>query len=201
MSMILDALRKMEQERKTDTRGKLDLRPEVVSYSGRPRRVRDRRHLFAAGGVIMLLAGAGALLLLKNVSRTPEIDRAAVASPPLPEKSGTASLPAYPVQPITAPPTSGSSVSASTPPRPSVEPARPQSRTASISSADTRNLSISGIAWQEERKLRRAVVNGELVSEGSVIDGFRIVEIREDRIRFSRNARTFEVQYASAFSR
>jgi general secretion pathway protein B len=57
------------------------------------------------------------------------------------------------------------------------------------------DLLVSGIAWQEERKLRRAVVNGSLVGEGAEILGARVVEIRENRVRFSRGGKIFEVVY------
>jgi general secretion pathway protein B len=59
-------------------------------------------------------------------------------------------------------------------------------------------LVVSGIAWQEERGLRRAVVNGSLVGEGAEILGARVVEIRENRVRFSRGGSSFDVGYKGA---
>ena len=61
------------------------------------------------------------------------------------------------------------------------------------------DLSVSGIAWQEERSLRRAVVNGLLLGEGAEIAGARVVEIGERRVRFSRGGQTFSVSLSSPF--
>jgi general secretion pathway protein B len=57
-------------------------------------------------------------------------------------------------------------------------------------SADIR---VSGIAWQDERRARRAVVNGFLMKEGGVVAGAQIVEILPDRVRFSQDGREFEL--------
>jgi general secretion pathway protein B len=54
-------------------------------------------------------------------------------------------------------------------------------------------LRVSGIVWQEERSARRAFINGNIASEGSVIDGARIMEIYPGRIRFSREGKWFDV--------
>ena len=59
------------------------------------------------------------------------------------------------------------------------------------------DIKVSGIAWQDERRARRAVVNGFLLHEGSVISGAKITEIRQDRVRFSQGGRTFEVSLIS----
>lgn len=58
-------------------------------------------------------------------------------------------------------------------------------------------ITVSGIAWQDERSLRRAVINGLLVGEGAEIHGARIVEIKENRVRFNRDNDIFEVVHAS----
>ena len=59
------------------------------------------------------------------------------------------------------------------------------------------DIKVSGIAWQDERNARRAVVNGFLLHEGSVVSGAKITEIRQDRVRFSQGGRTFEVSLIS----
>jgi len=55
------------------------------------------------------------------------------------------------------------------------------------------DIKLSGIAWQEERRARRAVVNGFLMQEGGVVSGARITEIFQDRVRFSQSGTTFEI--------
>lgn len=55
------------------------------------------------------------------------------------------------------------------------------------------DIKVSGIAWQDEHGARRAVVNGFLVQEGGNVSGAKIVEIFQDRVRFSQDGRIFEV--------
>lgn len=55
------------------------------------------------------------------------------------------------------------------------------------------DIKVSGIAWQDERSARRAVVNGFLMQEGSSVSGAKIVEIFQDRVRFSQAGSFFEV--------
>jgi general secretion pathway protein B len=62
-------------------------------------------------------------------------------------------------------------------------------------------ISITGIAWQDERSLRRAVLNGVLVGEGAEVAGARVVEIRESKVRLSRGGQLFEVVMSSGQSR
>jgi general secretion pathway protein B len=59
------------------------------------------------------------------------------------------------------------------------------------------DIAVSGVAWQEERRGRRAVINGVLMREGSRVSGARVTEIRKDRVRFSRDGKMFEVTLVS----
>jgi general secretion pathway protein B len=59
------------------------------------------------------------------------------------------------------------------------------------------NLTVSGIAWQDDRSSRRAVVNGTLLSEGKMVGGAKIKEIMPNGVRFSSNGRTFEITLSS----
>lgn len=54
-------------------------------------------------------------------------------------------------------------------------------------------LRISGVIWGEESRLRRALVNGSAVKEGDIVDGVRVERIESDRIRFSKNGKSFNV--------
>jgi hypothetical protein len=54
-------------------------------------------------------------------------------------------------------------------------------------------LRISGVIWSEESRLRRALVNGSAVKEGDIVDGVRIERIESDRVRFSKNGKSFNV--------
>jgi general secretion pathway protein B len=201
MSMILDALRKMEQERKAGDKGNLDIRPEVVCYSGRPQKQSGNRFRYFSATIVLLVAVMLALFMLTKGGPAPEngMTASVPAAPPEPGVN-TAQSP-RPEQQVTLKAASGAPRVKAKAPVASGEPAKAPRPMAITLPTESRDLVISGIAWQDERRLRRAVVNGELVSEGSEIAGGRIVEIRENRIRFSRHGRTFEVPYTSAFSR
>jgi type II secretory pathway component PulC len=53
-------------------------------------------------------------------------------------------------------------------------------------------LKLHGIAFQDGAE-SAAVVNGVTLSNGSVIEGARVVEIQKDRVRFRRGGETFEI--------
>ena len=55
------------------------------------------------------------------------------------------------------------------------------------------DFKVSGIAWQKESVSRLAVVNGTPVVQGAVVEGARVEEIFQDRVRFSRDNSSFEV--------
>jgi len=54
-------------------------------------------------------------------------------------------------------------------------------------------LKISGIVWHDDPAKRRAVINGTFTSEGSVIEGLKVVEILPTRVRFLHQGRPFEM--------
>jgi len=204
MSLILDALRKMEQERKARRAGALDIRPEVLSRRAPARPAGANRVLLVGGGLLLLAAGIGTGFLVQRpapqplpVTSAPSSAPAPVSVPspaaplPVPPPPAVfAPAPVEPAQPLKpSPPAAGQRggrAAADEPPAIPVEPA-------------PTDLTVSGIAWQEERSLRRAVVNGALVGEGATIAGARVVEIGENRVRFSREGRTFVVTYGGAF--
>jgi general secretion pathway protein B len=56
------------------------------------------------------------------------------------------------------------------------------------------DVKLSGIAWQDERSGRRAVINGFLLKEGAVVSGAKIIDIQADRVRFSSTGGHFEIR-------
>ncbi len=54
-------------------------------------------------------------------------------------------------------------------------------------------MKLSGIVWQEEPGERRAMINGHIATEGSMVEGVKVVEIHPTRVRFSHNGRSFEI--------
>ena len=52
---------------------------------------------------------------------------------------------------------------------------------------------VSGIAWQNNGESSFAVVNGRAVLQGGTVDGFKVLEIHQDAVKFSGSNGTFEV--------
>jgi len=215
MSLILDALRKMEQERRSRRGSAQDLRPEVLRYRMATQPKRPSRYPLVIVGVVLLCAGIGAGFALKGgkgeaVSQQTQ-DLAAPAPTPSPVEA-PAAPPAFepaaapvPNEPVAAP-------LAAEPAKP--RPARPAalpSSPAPVATAPFRedagaqgggaDITISGIAYQDERRMRRAVLNGQLVGEGGEIAGARVVEIKETKVKLSRGGQLFEVPFSSGQSR
>ncbi|GFE58792.1 hypothetical protein [Geobacter sp. AOG1] len=198
MSMILDALRKMEQDRKLRRQGAASLRPEVLSYRGRSSKHRRTSFIFWIIGALLVVAGAGGgLWISSGKSSTPLRPAQEIQVAAAPEV-----IP--PVRP-TAPPAPMSLPQSPAPATltPRQLPVRKAPVAAPLTHAEeslgNAGITISGIAWQDERELRRAVINGALVGEGADVGGARVVEIKENRVRFSRGGQVFEVLYSSAF--
>ncbi len=61
------------------------------------------------------------------------------------------------------------------------------------------SLRISGIIWSEEPSKRIAVINGMTLTEGSVIEGVKVVEILPTRVRFSHNDLSFEIHLGVSY--
>jgi general secretion pathway protein B len=226
MSLILDALRKMEQERNARRGAAQDLRPSVLRYRGAPREVRKKPYLAIAAAVVLVGAGLAAGILWKgNLPAPPagegqrETGPAVVREVPVPAASQPvpAPSPQLPAPQAAAPASPKPVATPAEPVRPpAVEPSRVKraptaatrlsqepaavfpAATAPVTGQPPGDISLSGIAWQDERNLRRAVLNGALVGEGAQVAGARVVEIKEDRVRLSRGGQIFEVQLSSA---
>lgn len=204
MSLILDALRKMEQERKV-RRGGLNIRPEVLNRRSDAHRSVGTKLPFIAGGIVLIAVGIGAGTFLKGNT---EEDRQA-AAPTVHSEVAPESVPSVVQAPAVAPPPAAvqplPTAAAPSKPAPTAAPLPKRQVTergaaaVSVEGAES-GIAISGIAWQDERSLRRAVVNGSLVGEGAEVAGARVVEIGESRVRFSRGGRTFDVSYSSGLS-
>ena len=69
---------------------------------------------------------------------------------------------------------------------------------ADLTIAAPADIKLSGIAWQEERSARRAVVNGFLIQEGGVVSGAKITDIYQNRVRFSQSGKIFEIPLISS---
>lgn len=217
MSLILDALKKLEQEKAARRDGTVNIAAEIL----RPDRLYPKNKRIALFTVAAGAAGLAAIAVLALMGGSDGLIKYFTPAPAVP--------PAAPqmVAPVIAPPAQ--------PPQKPGEPSVTRSRTAienvevrsSVKPAETRasqppavsrtqpadraaqktadasksfsdesfpSLKVSGIVWQEERNARRAFVNGIIALEGTVIDGARVIEIYPTRVRFSRGGKSFEAK-------
>ena len=203
MSLILDALRKMEQERKARKQGATGLRQEVLNYRGGEAKPERQLILPIAAGLIVTASVVTGWFLLAD--RSEEKAKPVAATQVIPQSSApSAPVQPAPVQPApppqaNVPPQAGQQVTAPHPPAATVKPhaaaVQKQHRQEPPPVSTDSTLQVSGIAWQDERKARRAVVNGELVAEGGAVSGAKVIEIRENSVRFNRGGQILEVRY------
>jgi hypothetical protein len=55
------------------------------------------------------------------------------------------------------------------------------------------SLKISAIVWYEDPSKRFAMINGTIATEGSLIEGVKVVEINPTAVRFLHNGQHFEI--------
>ncbi|MDD2271179.1 MAG: hypothetical protein PHP95_03885 [Desulfuromonadaceae bacterium] len=218
MSYILDALKKIEHEKNKKTR-----QDGTVSISGDlfheqkqlPARVGIWNRLLIIA-VAALVTFAGTWYLLKGNDQKPAavVSISAQQQPPVAVAKQPA--PQQPVTSLSQPVVAVPQLPAAVVPKknmvdeddsPSMQRAiKPVPRVkteaavslprqqAPLTTAAPADIKLSGIAWQDDRHLRRAVINGYLLKEGAIVSGARITDILIDRVRFSSNAGLFEVK-------
>jgi hypothetical protein len=232
MSYILDALKKVEQEkaRKSRTAGKINITGELLGgSSSRPAEGRRLKTVLLVSAAVLVTFGATWFFLKGNgvpvratsLSGTTRPTPAASIPTPVPAVPVPAPISQAPVAPPQLP-VAPTSVAAATSPAPVTsaiaeddEEERHQRRrpvsTRAVSSQPRESaalkpgpapadIKVSGIAWQDERSARRAVVNGFLMREGAIVSGAKITDILQDRVRFSLAGTSFEVSFVSAGS-
>jgi general secretion pathway protein B len=55
------------------------------------------------------------------------------------------------------------------------------------------SLAISAIVWYEDPSKRFAMINGMIITEGSLVEGVKVVEINPTSVRFLQNGQYFEI--------
>lgn len=221
MSSILEALKKLEDE-KTARRGGLGNIAGKVTASGRRARQRPAWLVPAAMAAIAIAAVLvtytvmggfsprhGTTVPLTNPappSPNPAISLPQAASPdgassapsqaglPAPARRGaTPGASAAASQASIAPVAAGKRSSLLPHPQPDNQPEKAAVPPQPSSNGKPPALNVSGIAWQKDNASRLAVVNGASVTEGAAIAGARVDEIFPDRVRFSYRNKSFEI--------
>lgn len=221
MSYILDALKKIEREksRKAGPGGRASISGDLFQERNRPPAPFGIWKIILLVAVASLATAAASWFLLPGNSRkSAAVVRPATPPPapvnppvvapaaPLPVQSQPAPVAAPPATPAAAAPVTskgtGSAEGGETAPhaaRRSKKQVKPQPLTTypkqSVPTVQPpADIKLSGIAWQDERAGRRAVVNGFLLKEGAVVSGAKITDIQADRVRFSSPAGQFEIK-------
>lgn len=133
----------------------------------------------------------------------PPVSNSAPSSSPLlpvtPIQSNTAKAALQPTQPV---PSQVTTAHLGTENRPNLrksegikkepETATPSAPSTTVISSPPEGIKLTGIAWQDSRKMRRAVINDALVGEGTVVAGAKVLEIRPGLVRFEKNGTVFE---------
>lgn len=224
MSYILDALKKIEHEKNKKARpdGRISVAGDLFQERKRPATRAGIWKILLLLAVASLMTFAGTWFLFQGSGKKSTADISPAAQPP-PVPVHTPSLTAVtpepvPAQPQPAPPLVAVPPSATSAPG-GVVPKRAETVAVDVSSArrvrSSQNeikvqstspqqpvqtmqapadIKLSGIAWQDERAARRAVVNGFLLKEGSVVSGAKITAIQADRVRFLSSAGSFEIK-------
>ena len=221
MSYILDALKKIEHEKnkKAHPDGRISIAGDLFQERKQPvARAAIWKLLALIAAASLVTFAVTWYLLQRNNKKSTAVIRLAAPYPPAPVNPPVAApaLP-VPVQPqattVSGPPAVPPSAAVTVSPKSaetvadvdssardvkrSKKQIKAQSPPLKQSAQDVQvpaDIKLSGIAWQDERAARRAVVNGFLLKEGAVVSGAKIIDIQADRVRFSSSAGLFEVK-------
>jgi general secretion pathway protein B len=199
MSLILDALKKLEQEKKSRTR-QVELRPAVTARKNSASKASWRPSMLLIAVFILAVAGTMGITKIFSYRSLPlvsapksvkvETEAAPAPTPLVSPSSPDETVRPQPTTPVVAiPPVMKT---------PQPAPKRSRNVTPSTNIPFPEDFKVTGIAWLEERAARRAVINGYLLREGETMSGAKLIEIRQDQVRFSQNGQTFTVFIASS---
>ena len=208
MSLILDALKKLDREKAAKSGGNGDITAEILKAGDTPRR----------GGILPLLftlaitASVAVVITYMAVSgshpRTGDTLTTAPAAPaPNPTvPKGIAERGSISTEASQAP---HSAVTGAVRPdkakkahevtakgHPSVGAVTPTKRTArpEQGSVNPPVLKVSGIIWQDVPSERKAVINGTVTREGDSVEGVKVLEIYPTYVVVSSKGKSFKVK-------
>lgn len=228
MSSILKALKKLEEEKRRQSSGEIDLSREILHDKSRRKRELGRPMSAALVTIVLLLGLIAALLLKRPAAPTPPRAMEEQVAPPLhsvtrgePQPAG-AETPAAAVgqevvrlqRPAAAERAALPSPRPGRPELPGDEATAPPAPLRQTPQAPPRTeearrqgpggeggespFVVTGIAWNKDSADRLAVVNGQPLTTGSVIGKAIVEEILPDRVRFSQEGKTFEAPFGKS---
>ena len=209
MSSILEALKKLEDEKSARRGGGGNIAAKVAKPGRRP--IQRPGWLLPVGmGVVAAAAALFTYILMGGFStRIKPVQPAPPAPQQQPQQAAAPSaqpapLPVLPpvivrnraLRPSPSSPVARPAPAIVAPPPQPVEPPnveKPAALSLPAAQPGPPALKVTGIGWQKGNADRLAIVNGRAVSEGAVVEGARVEEIFPDRVRFSINDKTFEI--------
>lgn len=193
MSLILDALKKVDDEKQKDGKGSSDIAVEILRREDQ----NPKRRIVVLLGALALtfVIAAAAVYKLSPLAHSPVALSPAVQALPL-NKADAANeaQPRSIKKPEPAVPLQGFVKSG---PENSINRTKKdaEKKTASLEQGNSpvfQNMDISVIVWYEEPSERKAVINGTAVKEGNTIEGARVERIYPSRIVFVKDGKSFE---------
>ncbi len=206
MSLILDALKKLDREKTSGRGGDPDIAAGILSHDPGPKAPYKKMSLIISGLLFAaVIAGVGIYAALSGTGGQPQPRQAAA----LPAATAPNPAPAAPLKTDQIAQNSPSAeknvtraetaavpekkqAAATQQARPAMTEKRDKALRADEPDAAGTPVKISVIIWDEEPANRRAVVNGTLVGEGEKIEDMKVEQIYPTRIKFSRKGRTFD---------
>lgn len=216
MSYILDALKKIEHDKnKKRSDGRISISGDLLQERMQPPVRTGLWKIVLLIAAASLITAGGTWFLLRGTSRKSAMRIKPMVQLPAAPAAPTVVTAPEPVQ------TKPAITAAPPAPKPAVVPMVPNN-TASAGDDDSRrrskittkkilsqslvpkqsvqtvpapaDIKLSGIAWQDERSGRRAVINGFLLKEGAIVSGATIIDIQAGKVRFSTGAGQFEIK-------
>ncbi len=221
MSVILDALRKLDREKASGRSGAANIAAEIL----RPDLPRPERRTARYIAIVFLASIATAAVTYSVIVRGGFVTK---SPPPLAPNFPAPGQQVAPVplsdEPVRhagdeispAPRKIQSPVKSKKPPASlgkSVSDEKKRGQNVSVKEADVATekaklpaeyqpsasatpaplLNISAIVWYEERSKRFAMINGLIATEGSFVEGMKVEEIYPNRVRFLHNGQPLEI--------
>jgi general secretion pathway protein B len=216
MSLILDALKKLDREKTAKNGGKMDITAEILKAGDAPQKNSILPLVLTLALTAFVAALATYLFFGGPGSKTGDPRSTA---PAVPAQAGQ--VPATPLPPapaaLTDKPPLSTDRSPVAPPVASIEAMRPDNakkggdptrgkaaaavKTPGKTVAPPKEgvatlpiLKISGIVWEEVPSERKAVINGAVAREGDTVEGVKVLEIHPTHVVVSSRGKSFKVK-------
>jgi general secretion pathway protein B len=211
MSLILDALKKLDRDKTAKNGGKMDITAEILKAGDSP----EKSSILPLVLTLAITACVTAIItyLVFGVpgSRTapvvPAQARQATATPPQPVPAAVTDKPPVPIDALpVAPPVAVSEAMKAGKTKKDSDPSTGRKAVAGVETprkatvppdegpATMPALKVSGIIWEEAPAERKAVINGTVAREGDSVGGVKVLEIYPTHVVVSSKGKSFKIK-------